>query len=71
MVKADMLYQIDSRLKEIMVNQEWFGGVAVILLGNLLQLQPVRGRYIFEEPSCDTWKLGHQFQSLWELFFTY
>ena len=34
MVKVDMLYQIDQRLKEIMVSQEVFGGVAVILLGN-------------------------------------
>ena len=68
MVKSDMLYQIDAILKEIKINQEWFGGVPVILLGNLLQLKPVNGKNIFEEPTSDTWKLGHQFQSLWDLF---
>ena len=68
MVKSDMLYQIDQRLKEIMVSQENFGGIAVILLGNLLQLQPVKGRYIFEEPASDQWRFGHQLQSLWEMF---
>ena len=69
MVKSDMLYQIDQRLKEIKTcPQEQFGGVSVMLLGNLLQLQPVRGRYIFEEPACDNYKFGHHLQSLWELF---
>ncbi|HIL27520.1 MAG TPA: hypothetical protein EYG21_09105 [Nitrospinaceae bacterium] len=68
MLRSDMTYQIDSRLKEIRINRECFGGVSVVLLGNLLQLQPVKGRYIFEEPVDDSWKLGHQFQSLWELF---
>ena len=68
MVKSDMLYQIDSRLKEIKINQEWFGGISVILLGNLLQLPPVKANYIFEEPNCESWNLGYQFQSLWELF---
>ena len=69
MIKADMLYQIDGRLKEIMMRpHEPFGGVSVLLLGNLLQLQPVKGKYIFEEPTDDSWKAGHAWQSLWELF---
>ena len=63
-----MLYQINKRLQDIMINQEWFGGISVILLGNLLQLPPVKAPYIFEAPLSDSWKLGHQFQSLWELF---
>ena len=68
MVKADMMYQIDARLKEIKINQEWFGGISVVLMGNILQLQPLKGRYIFEKPLSDTWKTGHQLQSLWDLF---
>ena len=67
MVKADMLYQIDQRLREIMQNHdEPFGGVSVILLGNILQLQPVKGKYIFEEPTADSWRSGHQFESLYD-----
>ena len=53
MVKSDMLYQIDQRLKEIKISQEPFGGIAVVLLGNMLQLAPVGGRYIFEPPLCE------------------
>jgi hypothetical protein len=44
MVKADMLYQLDFRLKEItQKHNEDFGGVGIILLGDLLQLQPTQG----------------------------
>ena len=69
MVKSDMLYQIDQRLKEIMIRPDVvFGNVSVILLGNLLQLPPVKGKQIFEEPASDQWKFGHQLNSLWEMF---
>ena len=68
MIKSDMLYQIDSRLKEINISDEPFGGISVILLGNVLQLQPVKGKYIFEEPTDDSWKAGDAWQPLWELF---
>ena len=63
-----MLYQIDQRLKEIMLSEERFGGISVILLGNILQLKPVRARNIFDEPTSDQWKFGHQLESLWETF---
>ena len=64
MVKVDMLYQIDQRLKEIMLSEERFGGISVILLGNILQLKPVRARNIFDEPTSDQWKFGLQLESL-------
>ncbi len=51
MVKVDMLHQIVQRLKEIMPCEERFGGVSVILLGNIPQLKAVRARYIFDEPT--------------------
>ena len=39
MLKADMLYQIDQRLKEVMLRpHQPFGGVSVILFGNIIQL---------------------------------
>ena len=63
-----MLYQIDQRLKEIMLSEERFGGISVILLGNILQLKPVGARNIFDEPTSDQWKFGHQLESLWETF---
>ena len=63
-----MLYQIDQRLREIVLSEERFDDISVILLGNILQLKPVRARNIFDEPISDQWKFGHQLKSLWETF---
>ena len=68
MLKSNALYQIDAGLKEIKVKDEWLGGVSVILLGNALQLPPVKGAYISDAPQGESWKLGHQFQSIYDLF---
>ena len=38
------------------------------MLGNVLQLPPVKGRFIFEEPMDDRWKIGHTIRSLFNLF---
>ena len=51
-----------------MLCEERFGGVSVILLGNILQLKPVRAKNIFDEPSSDQWRFGHQLESAWETF---
>ena len=61
MVKADMLYQLNLRLKEIKQikqNDKDFGGVAVILFGDLMQLRPVRARYIFQKPKDNKFALS-------------
>ena len=69
MVKADMLYQLDLRLKEL--KEEYnipFGGVALFLFGDLLQLRPTAAKFIFDEPSNVQFKLRHVIESLWEKF---
>ena len=68
MLKSDYFYQIHLRLQEIKMNNLMFGGVSVILLGNILQLRPVRGNFIFEEPSLEAWKSGFDFLDLWSTF---
>ena len=51
MVKSDMLYQLDFRLKEITGKMESpFGGVALFVFGDLMQLQPILGKYVFMSP---------------------
>ena len=61
--------QIDARLKEIKNRpNEVFGGVAILILGNMLQLKPVKGRYIFDTPISDRWITGHILRPLWKLF---
>ena len=60
LVHADLFYKIDARLKEIFKKQNPpvpFGGISVILVGDLLQIPPVKGgdgkgkiNYIFSSP---------------------
>ena len=51
MLGADILYRIHYRLSEdIFQSKEPFGGISVLLVGDLLQLPPVNGTPIFKEP---------------------
>ena len=63
-----MLYKIDLRLKEIRQNENLFGGVAVFCFGDLLQIKPVKGRYIFQEPKCEDFKLANAIKPHWKCF---
>ena len=38
MVKSDMLYQLDFRLQEIMQNQRPFGGISILVFGDLIYI---------------------------------
>ena len=62
-----MLYQLDMRLRELkMKNTVIFGGVAVFLCGDILQLRPVMARYIFEQPKCEKYHVSFYVDALWE-----
>ena len=41
--------QINCRLKDIKGSKEDFGGVSIIAIGDLFQLQPVMDGYIFKD----------------------
>ena len=68
MVKSDQLYQLNLRLQEIKQSQDHFGGVAVILLGDLMQLRPVKGKWIFEKPFAKQFQDSYDYHPLWRLF---
>ena len=51
---SDMLYRIHTRLCEVFQTESLFGNRSVVLVGDLLQLPPVKANYIFEEPSRDS-----------------
>ena len=40
--------QIDKRLKDIKGSKDYFGGVNIVAIGDLFQLEPVMDRYIFK-----------------------
>ena len=54
LVSADQLYKIDAKLREIFhLNKQPFGGIAIVLVGDLLQIPPVKGVYIFKRPNFE------------------
>ena len=68
MLSSDMLYKIHQRLTDIFRNNQPFGGVGMMLVGDLLQLKPVRGNFIFMSPRKDAYKMYFDTSSLWHLF---
>ena len=69
MVKSDMLYQLDLRLREITQNMDQkYGGCAVVCFGDLLQLKPVQAKFIFDKPSCKDYHISYDIEPLWHSF---
>ena len=68
MVSADMFYCLNKRLCSIFQNLLPFGGISIILVGDLMQLKPVRGRYIFQIPIDLTYFDGLGLINLWDMF---
>ena len=63
-----MLYELNLRLQEIKQNQDDFGGVSVLLFGDLMQIQPVMGQWIFDQPLCRDYEISYLSRPLWDLF---
>ena len=61
LVSADQLYKIDAKLREIFhLNKHIpFGGIAMVLVGDLLQIPPVKGVYIFQRPKFEKSCVAH------------
>ena len=69
MVKADMLYQLDLRLQEITEKMDIpFGGIGVLVFGDLMQLPPVQGRYVFDVPVNKEFFITHGLTPRWTMF---
>lgn len=65
MISADALYMIHQRLCEIFVSQDPFAGKAMLCVGDLLQLRPVKGKYIFAKPKSPRYKPLYEVDPLW------
>ena len=68
LVDADMLYKIDLRLREITQKDMPFGNIAIFALGDLMQIKPVKGRFIMQCPSNQQFALVYEIDSLWHKF---
>merc|ERR1711942_450347 len=69
MVKSDMLYQLDLKLQELKEKVGVpFGGVSILAFGDMLQLRPVMGSYIFEKPKNQKFHATFRMDNRWEKF---
>ena len=60
--------QINNRLKDIKGSKEDFGGVSMIAIGDLFQLQPVFDGYVFNDIQNSEYSILSP--NLWEKYFT-
>ena len=67
MVGANMFNFINQRLQDVMGNNTPFGGVNLLLVGDLFQLRPVKDKWIFEHGSSPYASLA---PVLWESLVT-
>ena len=69
MVKSDLLYQLDLRLQEISEKVGIpFGGIGLIVFGDMMQLKPCMGRYIFQDPQNVDFLTTHRIDPRWKQF---
>jgi hypothetical protein len=68
LVDADMLYKIDLRIREITQMGVPLGNVAIFVLGDLMQMCPISGRYIFLNPRNPQFFLTSEMDPLWQKF---
>ena len=69
MVKSDQQFQLDMRLREVMQKaNQIFGNISIFYFGDIMQLKPCRGRYIFQPPVCQDYQLTHSLGKHWESF---
>ena len=69
LVKSDILYQIHFRLmKDIFQNESLFGGVAVFVFGDILQIKPTKGNFIFGTPYDKRLQLYYHVEDIWKKF---
>ena len=69
MMKADQLFQLDLRLREVTQKQnKLFGNVSLFFFGDMMQLKPCKGRYIFQEPVNKDYHLTFSLSVHWPSF---
>jgi hypothetical protein len=68
LVKSDMQFQLDLRLREVKMNDRMFGGVSLFVFGDIMQMRPVMGNYIFQKPVSKDYELAYLQGKHWQSF---
>ena len=64
LVSADNLYCLHKRLMSLFSSEDLFGGRCVLLVGDILQLPPVKDRAIYKEPKLLSSKAMYETKEL-------
>ncbi|XP_037820089.1 uncharacterized protein LOC119609402 [Lucilia sericata] len=67
MVGSKMFRYLDTRLKQVFKSTAPFGGISVLVFGDLRQLPPVGDSWIFSAPTNDPYSVIYG-SSLWDMF---
>jgi len=62
MISYQVLRKINLRLQEIMERELPFGGLNMLLMGDLMQIEQVHGSWIYEQPAENKVHLWRLFQ---------
>ena len=66
MVKSDQQFQLDKRLREVtQKTNKIFGNVSIFYVGDIMQLKPCKGSYIFDRPTNPDYMIDYQLGSHW------
>ena len=68
MMKNFQLFQLHMRLCDVKQNESIMGGVAVLLVGDPMQLKPVKGDFIFQPPKYGSLKEVYSVFNIWGEF---
>ena len=69
MISADQLYDVHRRLEDILISKDLFGARSVILVGDIMQLPPVKGRPIYSKPyNQKNLSLWNSSDNIWKNF---
>ena len=68
LIKSDMQFQLDLRLREVKMDDRLFGGVSVFVFGDIMQMRPVMGNYIFQKPNSKEYELAYLQGRHWQSF---
>ena len=71
MMSSDFLYRIHYRMAEIFQSEDLFANKSILLVGDLLQLPPVRATYIFDDPKERKLANAADALQLWKQFHVY
>ena len=69
MISSDILYATEARCQEITQKYDLpFGGIAVLVFGDMMQLKPVMAPWIYEPPRFERFKTLYMVEPRWEMF---